>query len=123
MNISPVDTLRLTARLQRSGLDRTQAESVSRALYAETCFNTENLATKTDVDALAAMLNDPASLIERQVRHLESQLLSNRRAAREESAGWRMVWARVVTYGWVLGTLSLAVAAMGMISFLRGSSI
>lgn len=63
------------------------------------------------------------NLIERQLRHLESQLLSNRRAAREESAGWRMIWARVVTYGWVLGTLSLAVAAMGMISFLRGSSI
>ena len=69
-----IDTLRFADRLKDSGFESCQAEGMARALGDALTGMVENLATKSDLDALDARLSAGIEAIDTKVEALGTQI-------------------------------------------------
>ena len=69
-----IDTLRFADRLKDSGFESCQAEGMARALGDALTGTVENLATKSDLDALDARLSARIEAIDTKVEALGTQI-------------------------------------------------
>ena len=69
-----IDTLRFADRLKDSGFESCQAEGMARALGDALAGTVENLATKSDLDALDAKLSARIGALDTQIKFVLAAL-------------------------------------------------
>ena len=69
-----IDTLRFADRLKDSGFESCQAEGMARALGDALAGTVENLATKSDLDALDTKLSTRVGTLDHKVDALDTKL-------------------------------------------------
>ena len=69
-----IDTLRFADRLKDSGFESCQAEGMARALGDALAGTVENLATKSDLDALDAKLSARIGALDTQIKFVLATL-------------------------------------------------